>query len=123
LQLFLEYGNKWSFISQTIKTKSENQIKNFINSTLRRNLRRFNSSRCEEEKIKCNSLDLFKIQDIRYILCAGKERKKEWFQDQMLTTEAKRQIRAIEESCVEELEDNSFEIVRESGNRINNCID
>ena len=60
-ELFFENGCKWSYISNIISSKSENQIKNFINSTLRRNIRRYNKGKHPDDKIPIISLRLYNI--------------------------------------------------------------
>ena len=37
-----KYGNRWSLLASFLPGRSENSIKNFINSTIRRNLRKHN---------------------------------------------------------------------------------
>ena len=107
---FLELGCKWSVLSSIIKTKSENQIKNFLNSTIRRNVRKFDKYRADEEKINCNSLNLLKIVELQKILTAEKTKSFDWFKQQNLSQDTKRQIEMIRAECSREvLETNLLE--------------
>ena len=59
--------------------RSENQVKNFINATVRRNIRRYNKFKPEHEKLKANSLKLLEYSEFKNILLWGKEVKKKNF--------------------------------------------
>ena len=114
-ELFFEFGRKWSIISRKVQSKSENQIKNFINSTLRRNVRRYNEKRQPEERINCYSLDLFSVSEIRYILCANKSASRSWFQSLALEIETIQKIKEIELKTNRNLRDetSTYSIIRE----------
>ena len=99
LKKILELGCKWSVLSLIIKTKSENQIKNFLNSTIRRNVRKFDKYRVNEEKINCNSLKLLEIVELQIILTADKTKNVDWFKQKNLSEYAKRQIEIITAEC------------------------
>ena len=98
---FRKLGSKWSVLSAIIQSKSENQIKNFLNSTIRRNLRKFNKSKGEEEQIKICSLDLLKIDELQRILEADKSRSLKWFKEQTISIEARKEIEIIQSKTIE----------------------
>lgn len=95
LNLYYEIGPKWSKISKKLGTKTENQIKNYINAMVRRNIRRFNKGKFESEKIKVNSLDLLHITELKEILLAKKSKDKKWFSDISLSTDTYKKIAEI----------------------------
>ena len=96
---FFQRGCKWSVLAEIIQTKSENQIKNFLNSTVRRNVRKFDRYREDEDKIKCNSIKLLGITEIQKILCADTDKNIEWFKQFKLSDDAKKQIEVIRAEC------------------------
>jgi hypothetical protein len=89
------HGAKWSMFSNILKTKTENQLKNFVNATIRRNVRRFNYLKNFDEKIHSKSLELLKIPEIRAILTAPKNTPKSWFSDQTLGEQSKRKMNEL----------------------------
>ena len=89
---FFEIGSKWSVLSEIIRTKSENQIKNFINSTIRRNIRKFNKGKSYEERINCSSIDILNITELKEILTADKGVSINLFSSKILSEESKQKI-------------------------------
>ena len=87
-QLFDKFGPQWAKISQQIPTRTENQLKNFMNATVRRNIRKFNKGKLEHERINQSSLDVLHIPEVRGILLMDKNVNKEWFLDKFLSAEA-----------------------------------
>lgn len=87
-ELFGQFGPQWAKISQLIPTRTENQLKNFMNATVRRNIRKFNKGKLEHEKIKLTSLDVLQIPEIRGILLMKKNVNRGWFSDKFLSVEA-----------------------------------
>ena len=75
---------------------SENDIKNFLNSTVRRNIRRFNKNRKQEEKIITNSLQLLNIDELKPLLMSEKSQKQIWYDSLVLSKEASLMIRSLE---------------------------
>lgn len=94
-KLFDKIGPQWSKISQKLGTKTENQIKNFMNATVRRNIRRFNKGKLESYKIQTNSLDLLHITELREILLADKNCDKIWFAEKSISNETYKKIDLI----------------------------
>ena len=86
---FFEIGCKWSILSEIIQTKSENQIKNFLNSTIRRNIRKFNKGKIYQERINFSSLEILKINELKEILSADKQISISWFNSQFISQESK----------------------------------
>ena len=78
-ELIVEYGTSWANICEFLPERSENQVKNFINATVRRNIRRYNKFKPEHEKLKANSLKLLEYSEFKNILLWGKEVKKKNF--------------------------------------------
>ena len=89
---FFEIGSKWSVLSEIIKTKSENQIKNFINSTVRRNIRKFNKGKNFEDRINFSSIDILSITELKEILIADKDASIEYLSSKCLNEESKQKI-------------------------------
>lgn len=79
IKLVLTIGPLWSRLSTELGTMTENQIKNFINSSLRRNIRRFNKNRPCQDKINTNSLELLNIPELQKILLLDRSAKAEFF--------------------------------------------
>ena len=114
LRNFFEIGCKWSVLSEILQTKSENQIKNFFNSTLRRNIRRFNKGKIYEERINFTSLEILKINELKEILTADKDKSISWFNSKFISQESKEIIEKMKieslsrssqkDSLVEELD-------------------
>lgn len=95
-KLQFKMGNKWSEILPFFPGKSQNDIKNFFNATVRRNIRRFNSRKSEDEKIK-GSLDrIMKIPEVREILLLNKSLSKKFFKEKKLSVDS---IDKIYEIC------------------------
>ena len=99
---FRKLGSKWSVLSAIIQSKSENQIKNFLNSTIRRNLRKFNKGKADEEQIKFCSLDLLEIVELQNILEANKSKSLKWFEEQTISNEARKEIEIIQSKSIEQ---------------------
>lgn len=76
LQGHKKIGNKWSKIAKLLIGRSENQVKNFMHATIRRNMRRFNKGKDDSEQIKIVSLEILRNPEIGSILTAKKEVKR-----------------------------------------------
>ncbi|OMJ75893.1 hypothetical protein SteCoe_24872 [Stentor coeruleus] len=94
LQAQEKFGNKWSKIAKLLPGRSENQVKNFMHATIRRNIRRFNKGKLETEKIKFSSLGILKNPEIREILTAKKDVKRSVLMQKFLSAEAKEIIKS-----------------------------
>ena len=92
---FFEIGSKWSVLSGIIQTKSENQIKNFINSTIRRNIRKFNKGKNYEDRINFCSIDILNISELKEILIADKEVNINLLSSKILSEESKKKIQKM----------------------------
>ena len=103
-EMFEVYGSRWTTIMKFFPNFSENDIKNFINSTVRRNLRRFNKNRKEEEKILTNSLQLLNIDELKPLLMSEKSKKQAWFDSLVISKEAFFMAKSLEISCCKERE-------------------
>ncbi|OMJ75891.1 hypothetical protein SteCoe_24870 [Stentor coeruleus] len=103
-----KYGNKWSKIAKSLPGRSENQVKNFIHGTIRRNLRRFNKGKAESEKIYLTSLNLLEIPEIRNILTTSKQVKRSVLMQKCLSSETKKIIQS--NRFIKVQEPNSIEI-------------
>lgn len=90
-----KYKNKWSKIAKLLLGRTENQVKNFMHATIRRNIRKFNKDKPDEEKINISTLDLLYNQEIRSILTAEKEIKRSILMKTYLSSEAKGFIRSL----------------------------
>ena len=95
---FFQHGPFWSKIAREIGNRTENQIKNFLNATVRRNVRRFNKQQNPEDQIKTFSLDLLNIQEIRGLLLAEKKCKNEFFRNFAVPENTRRAIEQMAES-------------------------
>ena len=62
-------------------------------------MRKFDKYRANEEKINCNSLKLLKIVELQNILTADTTTKIDWFKQQKISEDAKRQIEIIRAEC------------------------
>ncbi|OMJ73976.1 hypothetical protein SteCoe_27225 [Stentor coeruleus] len=93
-----KYGNKWSLIANFLPGRSENQVKNFMHSTVRRNIRKFNYKKADDEKIKISTLDVLKNAELREILLAEKEVKKSVLLKKKISAEAMEFIRMLNSS-------------------------
>ena len=89
---YFEIGPKWSVLSGILQTKSENQIKNFINSTIRRNIRKFNKGKNYEDRINCSSINILKIRELKDILTADKKVSTYLISSKCLSDESKQKI-------------------------------
>ncbi|OMJ71867.1 hypothetical protein SteCoe_29811 [Stentor coeruleus] len=96
-----KFGNKWSKVAKLLSGRSENQVKNFMHSTIRRNIRRFNKGKLESEKIKFSSLSLLDNLEIREILTAKKSVSKSFFMQKFLSNEAKEIIKSMHDSITQ----------------------
>ncbi|OMJ95312.1 hypothetical protein SteCoe_1371 [Stentor coeruleus] len=101
------YGTKWAKISRHLKGRTENQVKNFFYSTIRRNIRRFNKHKKESEQICLVSIDLLKNLEIRHILLARKETSRKSLMKKKFSQEAKEFI----EKCCKKKELNEQESI------------
>ncbi|OMJ95311.1 hypothetical protein SteCoe_1370 [Stentor coeruleus] len=88
IQCLNKYGNQWSKIAKHLPGRTENSIKNYMYATVRRNLRKFNRSKLEIEKIIFSSFTILNNTEIRSILTADKRVKKEAFDKMFLSSEA-----------------------------------
>ena len=95
-EMFEVYGSRWSVFAKHFPNFSENDIKNFLNSTVRRNIRRFNKNRKQEEKIITNSLQLLNIDELKPLLMSEKSQKQIWYDSLVLSKEASLMIRSLE---------------------------
>ena len=94
--MFEVYGSRWSTIMKFFPNFSENDIKNCINATVRRNIRRFNKNRKEEEKILTNSLELLNIDELKPLLFSEKTKKQAWFDSLTISKEAFLIVKSLE---------------------------
>ncbi|OMJ78614.1 hypothetical protein SteCoe_21539 [Stentor coeruleus] len=98
LSLHLEYGNKWSKIAKFLPGRSSNQIKNYFHSTIRRNLRKFNFGKFISNRLHYSSFKLLENIEIRGILLAAKDVKKQFLMKIELSSEAWEYYRKIGEN-------------------------
>ena len=118
---FFEIGSKWSVLSEIIQTKSENQIKNFINSTVRRNIRKFNKGKNYEDRINCQSIDMLNVNELKEILTVDKEVSIEFFSSKNLSEGSKKKIEKMRiENLKRSLESNF--LVGELDNILENLL-
>lgn len=89
IHYFDVYGSQWAKISKHLNGRTENQIKNFFYSTIRRNIRKFNKFKLENEKIRLNSIKLLENLEIRQILLARKDISRSEMMRRTLSQEAK----------------------------------
>ena len=82
------FGTCWSSMAKRLKSKTENQIKNQFYSIINRNIRRFNKDKQEHEKIYMISINIIENKEIRDILTAKKDIKKDHFSNVFLSQEA-----------------------------------
>lgn len=102
-----KFGNKWSKIAKLLPGRSENQVKNFMHATIRRNIRRFNKGKLEAEKIKFSSLSILKNPEIREILTAKKDVKRSVLMRKFLSTQAKEMIKSTHNTMTQSSESTS----------------
>lgn len=95
VELYTQLGPQWSKISQLMVNRTENQLKNFINATVRRNIRKYNKWKLDSEKIKVNSLDILQIPEVRELLVLKKDVDRKWFADKFLSNQSMIQIEMI----------------------------
>lgn len=88
LSIYDKHPGKWVKISKAIKLLTENQVKNFFYSTIRRNIRKFNKGKIGDEKICDKSLRLLGNAELKQILLAPKHIKKFYFSNKFLSREA-----------------------------------
>lgn len=62
------HGNKWSVIAAELKGRTDNSTKNHFYSIVRKNLRRYNKTKPDNEKILGNVQDLLKDPELSKIL-------------------------------------------------------
>jgi hypothetical protein len=103
-ELLDTFGTSWTKICEFLPGRSENQLKNYINSTVRRNIRRFNKFRGHDEKIQNYSLKLLDCPEIKKILMTSKNVKCEYFKDLEVSENAFEFIRSVSENFEEENE-------------------
>jgi hypothetical protein len=122
---FLTTGPHWRKITEKIKTKTENQIKNFMNATVRRNIRRFNAGKQMSERITTNSLDLLNFPEFRSILLADKSQPKSFFRDLVLSHEAFINMKKVKEKFVKDsrISEEEFKLIYEMDRVIFNIGD
>ena len=97
IKLFEYYGTSWNKISSFLPGHSENQLKNFINSTIRRNIRRYNKAKPLDEKILVNSIKLLECPEVKAILLTHKRLKNTELISMSLSSHALEFINSIEE--------------------------
>ena len=95
VELYTQLGPQWSKISQHMVNRTENQLKNFMNATVRRNIRKYNKWKLDSEKIKVNSLDILQIPEVRELLVLKKNYDRKWFADKFLSDQSMIQIEMI----------------------------
>lgn len=88
IECLSKYGNQWSKIAKHLPGRTENNIKNYMYATVRRNLRKFNRNKLETEKIVFSSFSILNNSEIRSILTADKKVKKSVFDKMFLSLEA-----------------------------------
>ena len=81
LSCFEIYGPQWSKLSNLLTNFTENELKNFINATVRRNVRRFNKNRSMNERINECNIRLLNIPQLRQVLLVCKSQEQSWFDD------------------------------------------
>lgn len=89
LKIYDDIGPKWAEISVYFPFRSENFLKNHLNATIRRNVRRFNKGRPENEKIKSNKVELIRHSELRCFLTCDKTKKADYFSNIKLSVGAK----------------------------------
>lgn len=114
-QVFFQHGPQWSKIAKEIGNRTENQIKNFLNTTVRRNVRRFNKLQKFENQIRIFTIDLLRIEEIRNLLLADKKCNIEYFRRFSVSENARR---AIEQMAGKKERDFAGEIKRYDGDII-----
>ena len=82
------YGNHWNLISAELKSRTETQVKNLFYSTIRRNVRKFNKSKKESERIVFKDPKILENEEIRQILTADKFKRREFFMNKFLSDTA-----------------------------------
>ena len=115
---FFEIGCKWSVLSEIIQTKSENQIKNFFNSTIRRNVRKFNKGKDHQDRIHFCSLEILKIDELKEILIADKQISINWFNSKFISEDSKQMIEKIRIENVKKTQITDFLV-----NELDNVLD
>ena len=99
------YGSQWSKLSDLIPGKTENQIKNFINSTVRRNIRRFNKDKLVSERIQSNSINILKFPEVKNLLLTHVKVKKDWYVNKFLPDDILKEINQIKTQKEKERDD------------------
>ena len=87
ISFFKVFGSQWSKISKMMGKFTENEIKNFVNATVRRNIRRFNKNKRIDQQIKGKHLSLLNIPELQGILLADKTQNQSWFDCILLSEE------------------------------------
>lgn len=95
IEFYSMFGSQWSKLSDLIPGKTENQIKNFINSIIRRNIRRFNKGKLENERIQSNSIEILKFPEVKNLLLTHVRVKKDWYIDKFLSKDILKEINQI----------------------------
>ena len=83
-----DLGNRWAKIAARMQGWSQNSLRNFFNSTLRRNIRRFNKGKPQEEQIDGEAKKLIECQEIREILIVDKSTDQSFFANKSLSERA-----------------------------------
>lgn len=95
IEFFSKFGSQWSKLSDLIPDRTENQIKNFINSTVRRNIRHFNKGKLDKERIHSSSIEILKFPEIKDLLLTHKKIKRGWYCDKFLSEDILKKINQI----------------------------
>lgn len=96
---FQVFGTQWSKISKLMPKFTENELKNFINATVRRNIRRFNKNKGNDQKIEGKNLCLLNIPELQNVIFAEKTYKQSWFDSIFISHEILAKVK--KESCDE----------------------
>ena len=75
-QLAVVYENKWSKIAKLLPGRSENSIKNFFYSTVRKNLRRLNKKLVLKQKVSGSVRELMKNPTLHSLIFCNSRRSK-----------------------------------------------
>ncbi|CAG9326108.1 unnamed protein product [Blepharisma stoltei] len=71
-----KYGNCWTKMTEFLPGRTDNAIKNYFYSTLRRNLRRYNKKKPKSQQIHGKVQELIKVPELANLLTRHSERKK-----------------------------------------------
>ena len=95
IEFFCMFGSQWSKLTDLIPGRTENQIKNFINSTIRRNIRHFNKGKLDKERIHSSSIEILKFTEVKDLLLTHKKISKGWYMDKFISDDILKKINQI----------------------------